>query len=72
MTDRAHNEACTPFHVFAGDDYYPMSGLGDYVGFVDDLMLARQLGENAKSDWWTVAQQDETGRLVEIDRGRHA
>ena len=63
------------YHLFSGHNYYPESGLGDYVGPYEDLALAedaaRSQTEDLKffsTDWWViVAEQD--GRLQEVSRG---
>lgn len=70
------------FHLFAGQGYYPQSGLGDYVGGFDSLEEAESAGEKVcgpkpdghdgywnSEDWYSVITERD-GVLVEVGWGR--
>lgn len=54
------------YHAFAGDFYYPMGGLGDYVGSRADLNEAISLAAGVRHDWFTIVTEDAEGQLVEV------
>jgi hypothetical protein len=57
------------YHLFAGDDYYPDRGLGDYVWSYDDLNKAEAEGRSLikdRKDWFSVITESD-GRLVEVN-----
>jgi hypothetical protein len=62
------------YHLFAGYNYYPDSGLGDYRGSFDeeaDAIEAGKIGVSAKEfgpDWWVVITE-QGGGLIESARG---
>lgn len=66
------------FHLFAGNNYYPDSGLGDYVQSFEEEDEAQIVGANlckppdddtyGHLDWWAVIS-DHGGRLTEVSRG---
>lgn len=64
------------YHLFAGQGYYPMAGLGDYVGPRESLedaieegraLLTRKPNRSwGEQDWFVVVAENEDGRLVEL------
>lgn len=44
--------------IFAGDNYYPRGGFGDFIGRADTLedamAAARAGGEYGSFDWWHI------------------
>ena len=56
------------FHLFAGDSYYPQSGLGDYQGSHETLVDALA-APRGTSDWWVVVETQDDGSLSEVRRG---
>lgn len=66
------------FHLFAGQGYYPESGLGDYIGPYETLDEAEAEGKNktaprgnfswGEQDWYSVITESD-GRLVEVASG---
>lgn len=54
------------YHVFAGDHYYPTSGVGDYVGGFQDLQEATTAGWKDGPDWVIVLTENENHQLVEV------
>lgn len=64
------------FYLFAGDHYYPSSGLGDYQGKYDTEEEAEAAGKaltrkkEYSSDWYCIITVDDDGDLREVSRGR--
>lgn len=56
------------YYVFAGDQYYPTSGLGDYRGAFETQEDAERYVKNCRCDWWVILRAEVAG-LVEIDSG---
>ena len=60
------------FYLFAGYNYYPMSGLGDYQGKYDTEEEAEAAGKallKGSDDWYTVITIDDDGDLREVANG---
>ena len=66
------------FHLWAGDNYYPQGGLGDYKGFFEaqedaegeGIRLTRvKHGQYTHCDWWEVGMIDTDGELVRVSAG---
>jgi len=53
--------------VFAGADYYPSGGWGDFIDSFDDIETARDASPN--SDWLEVVNKD-TGEVIHRRNGR--
>lgn len=58
-------------HLFAGQGYYPESGLGDYQGSYDTFEEADQWIKDDKaaergSDWYCIIGVTEEGDLEEL------
>ena len=62
-----------PFHLFAGMQYYPSMGLGDYVDCYKTLEEAEAAavgqGSTKPYYWYSIMQVSTTGRLVEVAGG---
>lgn len=64
------------YHLFAGSNYYPQAGVGDYVNAFEELEDAEKFGIEKvqqsfySDDWWIVLTEDEYGRLEEVASGR--
>lgn len=59
------------YHVFAGAQYYPSSGLGDYIDSYATLEEARAAAMESRSwvDWWAIVVTTPEGKLSSIDSG---
>lgn len=58
------------FHLFKGEDYYPQSGLGDYLGSFATAEEALQFARdhpNSDDNWVEVITHAESGALVRHD-----
>lgn len=53
------------FHLFAGNQYYPQSGLGDYRGTFDSVEEAELEGVILQTDWYCVIGTNEDGSLYQ-------
>lgn len=61
------------YHLFAGDDYYPMGGLGDYRGSFPTIEDAHAATLSIRYlDWWEIAAIDFDGNLSSVDKGRRS
>ena len=62
-----------PYHVFAGNNFYPESGLGDYRGSHEDIEHAtfNAIGRLTHDgcDWYSILQESHVGTLVEVASG---
>jgi hypothetical protein len=62
------------YHLFAGYNYYPEAGLGDYEGSFDEENEAIEVGKAAVNteshgpDWWLVITERD-GNLLETAGG---
>lgn len=64
------------YHLFSGQNYYPESGLGDYVNAFETQEEAEEIGRqkcgqdgtNWQNDWWVVVTEVD-GRLTTVSRG---
>lgn len=55
------------YHAFAGDFYYPMQGIGDYVGGFQELHDATDAAwRHGHPDWVVVLTENENRQLVEV------
>ena len=53
--------------VFAGCDYYPSGGWGDFIGSYDVLQDALIKVIQFKNDWYHIVDRD-TMNIVELDK----
>jgi hypothetical protein len=59
------------FASFAGSQYYPSSGIGNYVGTFATLEEAKEAAWKRNPDWVTVAYIHPTGDLSELYYGNN-
>ena len=58
------------YHLFAGHDYYPSGGMGDWVGAYDSERDALTALATRNYDWWHIVTFDpETGGPTDISEG---
>lgn len=67
------------YHLFAGQGYYPSSGLGDYKGpyvvLEEAVDEAKRLTKKAEGfsygieDWYSILTENDEGHLVEVSFG---
>jgi hypothetical protein len=57
------------FVLFAGDDYYPLGGMWDYVDSFDTLGEAKAIGEN--SSWAHIAELPNLLLVAEWHNGEY-
>jgi hypothetical protein len=50
------------YHVFAGDDYYPLGG-ADYKKSFENELEAYKYAKSLKRDWYDVLETQEDGSL---------
>lgn len=56
------------YHLFSGANYYPDSGLGDYISSYDDLGEAEEEGRSlieGRRDWFSIITEQDK-KLVEL------
>jgi hypothetical protein len=63
------NQAVKRYHLFTGDTYYPLAGLGNYVGSYYTEAVARREAIQKRQDWWYIVFTEEDGSLVVLDHG---
>ena len=60
------------YWLFAGDRYYPMGGLHDYIGAYPSVDEARKAVPK-RCDWWSIVTQSAaTNDLIEVEREQEA
>lgn len=55
------------FLIFAGPDYYPSGGMGDYIAVRESLEEAISVAKSTSCDWYNIAEVGEKEVLVRLE-----